>query len=166
MHFAPDSPHPDDESTPSTSPDASARPISSEPEGAVPPGYDWPTHGGYLGCLLGLVAACLVGGFLGSTLFAALSADRIVPGWASAVLTVVVFVAVIVGLGRLGWWLGKRFYREYPQPSGRTWGEDDDYVAPGTEAGAGASGDSVSASAQPVAGEVSSGVQERGLPEH
>ncbi|MGH2505564.1 MAG: hypothetical protein ACRDID_23885, partial [Ktedonobacterales bacterium] len=23
--------------------------------GATPPGYDWPTHGGYLGCLIGVM---------------------------------------------------------------------------------------------------------------
>jgi hypothetical protein len=86
-------------------------------EGAVPPGYDWPTHGGYLGCLISLIASCLIGGFLGSTLFAALSYWRIVPGIVSILLTIAVYAAVFVGLGRLGWRLGKRFYREYPQPA-------------------------------------------------
>jgi len=49
-------------------------------EGAVPPGYDWTTHGGYLGCLIGLMASCLFGAFLGSTLFAALSCSSPIPG--------------------------------------------------------------------------------------
>jgi len=84
-------------------------------EGAVPPGYDWPTHGGYLGCLLGLMASCLIGGFLGSTLFPALGYSNAMPKVVAAVLTVVVFLGITVGLGRLGWILGKRFYREYPQ---------------------------------------------------
>jgi hypothetical protein len=84
-------------------------------EGAVPPGYDWPTHGGYLGCLIGLIASCLIGGFLGSTLFPALGYSNAVPKGVAAVLTVVVFLGITVGLGRLGWILGKRFYREYPQ---------------------------------------------------
>ena len=48
------------------------RPPRIRRKGAVPPGYDWPTHGGYLGCLLSLIASCLIGGFLGTTLFAAL----------------------------------------------------------------------------------------------
>jgi hypothetical protein len=37
---------------------------------------------------------------------------------------VVVFVACVIGGGRLGWALGKRFYREYPHER-PTWGEDD-----------------------------------------
>jgi hypothetical protein len=84
-------------------------------EGAVPPGYDWPTHGGYLGCLLSLMASCLIGGFLGTTLFPALGYSHAVPKVVAAVLTVVVYLAIAVGLGRLGWILGKRYYREYPQ---------------------------------------------------
>lgn len=97
---------------------------------AVPPGYDWPTHGGYLGCLLGTMASCLIGGFVGSTFFPTLAHYHWVPGWVAASLTVVVFVAIVFGIGRLGFVLGKRFYREYPQPAPKTWGEDDDYVDP------------------------------------
>ncbi|MGO8949858.1 MAG: hypothetical protein ACLQUY_19820 [Ktedonobacterales bacterium] len=89
-------------------------------EGAVPPGYDWPTHGGYLGCLLSLVASCLVGGFLGTTLFAALGYWHVLPSVVTLLLTIGVFVAVAIGFGRLGWILGKRFYRDYSadQPGG------------------------------------------------
>ena len=93
--------------------------IPDEGEGAVPPGYDWPTHGGYLGCLLAVMASCLIGGFLGTTFFAALGYQQIVPKPITALLTVVVFVAVTIGLGRLGWVLGKRFYREYPRSPGK-----------------------------------------------
>lgn len=96
-------------------------------EGAVPPGYDWPTHGGYLGCLLGVMASCLIGGFVGSTLFPALAHYNLVPGWVAGLLTLVVFVLLVVGIGRVGYALGRRFLREYPQPAGKTWGEDDDY---------------------------------------
>jgi hypothetical protein len=95
-------------------------------EGAVPPGYDWPTHGGYLGCLLSVIASCLIGGFLGSTFFSALSHLKVLPVWAAAMLTVAIFVGCVVGLGRLGWVLGRRFYREYPQPYTPVWGEDDE----------------------------------------
>ena len=107
-------------------------------EGAVPAGYDWPTHGGYLGCLIGLMASCLIGAFLGSTLFAALSCSSpipgdtliqgcrpLLPGVVSALLTVVAFVVATIVLARLGWTLGKRFLREYPQPR-PTWGESDE----------------------------------------
>jgi hypothetical protein len=104
-----------------------AVPAAEDPqEGAVPPGYDWPTHGGYLGCLLSLMASCLIGGFLGTTLFRALGYPKVV----TAVLTIVVYLGITVGLGRLGWILGKRFYREYPQTrresSGRAGPEEKD----------------------------------------
>ena len=97
-----------------------ANPDELAVEGAVPPGYDWPTHGGYLGCLIGLVASLLVGGFLGTTIFAALSYSRVVSPVVSLVLTICVFLVVTFGLCRLGWALGKRFYRDYtpnPPPS-------------------------------------------------
>lgn len=99
-------------------------------EGAVPPGYDWPTHGGYLGCLFGLMASCIITGFFGSTLFPALAHYNLVPGWVAGLLTLAVFVLLFAGIGRLGYALGKRFLREYPQPTGKTWGEDDDYEPP------------------------------------
>jgi hypothetical protein len=97
-----------------------------EPEGAVPPGYDWPTHGGYLGCLLGLLAACVVGGFIGSSLDKAIQWYNWAPGVVSALIVVAVYVVAIGALCALGWTLGKRFYRAYPQSRGRTWGEHDD----------------------------------------
>jgi hypothetical protein len=72
------------------------------------------------------MASCLIGGFLGTTLFPALGFSHAVPKVVAAVLTVVVYIGVAVGLGRLGWVLGKRFYREYPQ----TRGENSDRAAP------------------------------------
>lgn len=105
--------------------------LSADPyDHAVPPGYDWPTHGGYLGCLLGLMASCLIGGFVGSTFFPTLAHYHWMPGWVAGLLTVMVFVLIVVVVGRLGYILGKRFFREYPQPGRKTWGEDDDYVDP------------------------------------
>ncbi len=94
--------------------------------GAVPPGYDWPTHGGYLGCLLGMLPACLVAGFLSSTFVAwpwFNGKSNLHPVLASAVI-VALFVVCVYGFGRIGWVLGRRFYRKYPRP-GPTWGEDD-----------------------------------------
>lgn len=89
-------------------------------EGAVPPGYDWPTHGGYLGCLMGLMAACILGGFLGSLLvgFASVSPLAIIVTVAPVRIAIILmtFVATMFVLGRVGWRLGRRFYREYPQP--------------------------------------------------
>lgn len=98
-------------------------------EGAVPPGYDWPTHGGYLGCLLGVMASCLLGGFIGSTMFPAFAHYNLMPGWVAGLLTLAVYVLLVAGIGRLGYVLGRRFLREYAQPAGKTWGEDDDYDA-------------------------------------
>jgi hypothetical protein len=93
-------------------------------EGAVPPGYDWPTHGGYLGCLLGMLPACLIAAFLGSTFVAVLNKSGVVSPVVAAILVVVLFVACIAGFGRIGWLLGRRFYRKYPRTGG-AWGEDD-----------------------------------------
>lgn len=94
-------------------------------EGAVPPGYDWPTHGGYLGCLMGVVALSIVGTLLAAPLLAVLTYTEIVPLPVAWLLTVLVFLLCIFGGGRLGWALGKRFYREYPHDR-PTWGESDD----------------------------------------
>ncbi len=98
--------------------------------GATPPGYDWPTHGGYLGCLLGVMVACLIAplgylvfGFLGALLHPALGGFGVA---LAVVATVAVYLAVFVALSRLGWRMGKRFLREYEQPSRPVWGEDDE----------------------------------------
>lgn len=97
-------------------------------EGAVPPGYDWPTHGGYLGCLMGVVAATFVALLVTAPVL--YFAD--LPLAAVWLLRVLIFVACIIGGGRLGWALGKRFYREYPHER-PTWGEDDDAEVEGVE---------------------------------
>jgi hypothetical protein len=98
--------------------------------GATPPGYDWPTHGGYLGCLLGVMVACLLAP-LGYILFGFVGAFLVHPlggfGVALAIiLTVAAYLAIFVALTRLGWYMGKRFLREYEQPARPVWGEDDD----------------------------------------
>jgi hypothetical protein len=92
-------------------------------EGAVPPGYDWPTHGGYLGCLMGLVAACLLAGFVGSFVIGLISVTPVAvlvsTSFARIALLVLSFAICFGALGSVGWKLGKRFYREYPQPTPR-----------------------------------------------
>jgi hypothetical protein len=94
--------------------------------GAVPPGYDWPTHGGYLGCLLGLMPACLVAGFLSSTFVAWpwFNGKSNLPPVVAGILIVLLFVVCVYGFGRIGWVLGRRFYRKYPRMV-PTWGEDE-----------------------------------------
>ncbi|HUY76992.1 MAG TPA: hypothetical protein VMV29_09490 [Ktedonobacterales bacterium] len=107
------------------SPDAEEAPITEDPhEGATPPGYDeWPTHGGYLGCLMGVVLALVLApvgyilfGLIGSALFQPLGYAGV---WLAGAITVIVYLVCFVGLVRLGWRLGKHFYREYPLPAGQ-----------------------------------------------
>jgi hypothetical protein len=103
-----------------------ATPSPEEPDdGAVPPGYDWPTHGGYLGCLMGTIAGVIVGGFLGANLFSFLWAAKLLPGPIFVVLALGVFVGCIWLLGQIGWRLGRRYYHAYAQPVRPVWGEDD-----------------------------------------
>lgn len=101
---------------------ASGAPAEEDPtEGAVPPGYDWPTHGGYLGCLFGLIVSCLLCGLVGAPI-AEFSDNHLMPAPLAIGITLLLAVIFAVILGRVGWVLGKRFYREYPQPAGRrTW---------------------------------------------
>ncbi len=116
--------HPADPESPQVV--AAAPPHPERYEGAVPPGYDWPTHGGYLGCLLGLMAACLLGGFA-AKLVGLYTYYHGITGFANVFVLVAVFAVVIIACTNIGWRLGRRFYREYaPHP---TWGESDAYVA-------------------------------------
>ncbi|HET9110638.1 MAG TPA: hypothetical protein VFN78_07430 [Ktedonobacterales bacterium] len=124
---------PIEESTERAEPSDSARVVDSEDEryrGATPPGYDWPTHGGYLGCLLGVMIACLLAplgyivfGFVGAFLVHPLGGVGIA---LAVIITVGAYLAVFVALTRLGWSMGKRFLREYEQPMRPVWGEDDE----------------------------------------
>ncbi len=115
------SPAPTPDEADATDPTAE-QPAEDPYEGATPPGYDeWPTHGGYLGCLMGVVLAFvlapigyIVFGLIGSALFPSLGYAGV---WLAGAITVIAYLACFVGLARLGWRLGKRFYREYPQPA-------------------------------------------------
>ncbi len=108
---------------------ATAAPPPPDPyEGAVPPGYDWPTHGGYLGCLLGIMASCLIGGFAGK-LVGLFTYYQNITGIANVLLIGATFVLAAIILGTLGWRLGQRFLREYARRP--TWGEDDSYAPEG-----------------------------------
>jgi hypothetical protein len=61
----------------------------------------------------------VLGGFLGSFLVGLLSVTPLhfLVGAAPARIAIIVgvFLATLIALGRVGWALGKRFYREYPQ---------------------------------------------------
>jgi hypothetical protein len=120
-------PHPADEPAETTGAEAATTPdmeAESPEAGAAPPGYDWPTHGGYLGCLLGLLPGCLIASFFSTTFVAVLNKAQIVPPAAAGALVVVLFIACVIGFGRVGWVLGRRYYRRYAG-SEATWGEDD-----------------------------------------
>ena len=122
--------------------------------GAVPPGYDWPTHGGYLGCLLGLLPACLLAGFISSTFIAWpwFNGKGNLPTVVVVALIIIIFAACIYGFARLGWTLGRRFYRKYPQPE-PTWGESDN--APSASGISGAAEQDASQDIQGIQGEAS-----------
>ena len=130
-----DSQHPSSDPEPAREPDVADEdgsggvgdpyaPSSDPYEGAVPQGYDWPTHGGYLGCLMGLIVACLSAGFLGSLVIGLVSVSPlntlVGAPFARIMVLALSFVVCFSVLGRVGWLLGRRFYREYPQsgPSG------------------------------------------------
>jgi hypothetical protein len=97
-------------------------PDAEDPQaGAVPPGYDWPTHGGYLGCLFGLIVSCLLCGLVGAPL-AEISGHGLLSAPLTIGITLLLAAIFAFILGRVGWVLGRRFFREYPQPAGRrTW---------------------------------------------
>ena len=97
-------------------------PDDEDPQaGAVPPGYDWPTHGGYLGCLIGLIVSCLLCGAVGAPI-AEFNDHHVLSAPLAIAITLLFAALFAVVLGRVGWVLGRRFYREYPQPAGRrTW---------------------------------------------
>lgn len=115
-----------DDEAPASAVDASQR--DARYEGATPPGYDeWPTHGGYLGCLLGVMTACVLAplgyiifGFLGSLLSPSLGTFGVV---LAGVVTAALYLAVFIGIARLGWTMGRRFLREYDEPARPRWGE-------------------------------------------
>ena len=76
---------------------------------------------------MGVVVGLVVGGFLGSLLIGLLSVSPLagVVSVAAARLTVLAltFFATLILMGRVGYRLGRRFYREYPPPERSQLGE-------------------------------------------
>ncbi len=97
-------------------PTEAPQPASGEPASPDDPSAleEWPTHGGYLGCLMAIIFGCLLSGFLGSELISFVHYTTRGPAAIFITLAVLVMIAGIILFGRLGWWLGRRFYREYP----------------------------------------------------
>lgn len=82
---------------------------------------EWMTHGGPLGCLLAIVFGCLLAAFIASPLIrgSALAAKQGLDlGFGLAALAIMVGGIIIFGI--IGWWLGKRLFREYPAPTPRS----------------------------------------------
>lgn len=82
---------------------------------------EWPTHGGYLGCLMGLFMGCLLAGFIGSPLAQYIQKHGGSPGLTVAFIagSAAIMLLGFYLFGRLGWAVGKRVYREYPAPTAR-----------------------------------------------
>lgn len=77
----------------------------SEKPKSDPDDYPWPeTSGGPLGCLLGFLMGFALGAFIFADLYIHVNLFAILAAFIPAII-----------LGWIGWKLGKRFYREYPQ---------------------------------------------------
>lgn len=99
---------PTDASTPSATPDA-VPPVNAEEE--------WPTHGGYLGCLIAIMFGCLFAAFFASPLvqgaYRTTHGAGIGYGPTLNVAAIVIMIAGLIAFGRIGWAIGKRVFREY-----------------------------------------------------
>jgi hypothetical protein len=90
---------------------------TQENEISQPPEEEWLTHGGYLGCLLAMVFGCLLAAFIATPLIRGTQLASI-QNWGVAFTISAIFI-MIVGIslfGWIGWKIGKRIFREYPQP--------------------------------------------------
>lgn len=88
---------------------------TNDPEGAIPPGEEWMTHGGYLGCLIAITFGCLLASFVASPLVRGLSLAKQGTAIGFVVGAIILMLLGIIIFGRMGWWIGKRVYREYPE---------------------------------------------------
>lgn len=79
---------------------------------------EWPTHGGPLGCLVGLMFGFLLAGFLGSTLISFVHFSKAGAGGWYIFSAVVVMLVFSILFANIGWRIGKRIYRHY-EPSPR-----------------------------------------------
>lgn len=106
-----------------------ATPTSDTPQGedTLPPEARGETNGGPLGCCLGVMVGLLLS--LSLAVLSRLYADPLGPlfqgnysvlGLLVRILMLILAVGLAIVLGRAGWRLGKRFYREYDPPSVRT----------------------------------------------
>ncbi len=77
---------------------------------------EWPTHGGYLGCLMGIMFGCLAAAFIASPLVrgAVHAASDI--GFQLNASALVIMLLGIIAFGYIGWKIGKRAFRDYTLP--------------------------------------------------
>jgi hypothetical protein len=103
-----------------TSEGASATP---SPEDMVPPEARGEANGGPLGCCLGVTVGmflsltlAVLSRFYGDPLSALFQHNYAALGLVVRILMGILIVVLAIVCGRLGWKLGKRFYREYEPP--------------------------------------------------
>jgi hypothetical protein len=84
---------------------------------------EWLTHGGYLGCLLAIIFGCLIAAFLASPLIRSAAHANQGTGFELNLGAAIVMIVGIAVFGRIGWWIGKRVYHEYPEPVPRRRGK-------------------------------------------
>jgi hypothetical protein len=80
---------------------------------------------------MGTVSGIMVAGFINAFLFTFLPARGLLAGPLFVLFALAVFFGCVWLLGRIGYRLGKRFYRAYQQPVHPVWGEDDEAPAGG-----------------------------------
>jgi hypothetical protein len=103
-----------------------AEPEATAPEAALPPEAQGEANGGPLGCCLGVmigmllsISVALLSRLASGPLGQLFQSNYSLVGVLTRILMgILVFVLAIV-CGRIGWKLGKRFYREYEPPTPR-----------------------------------------------
>ncbi len=94
---------------------------SETPEDTLPPEARGEANGGPLGCCLGMMIGLLLGGVLLSLSLTALNYSSAthnygLAGWLVRILIGILAFVLAVVFARIGWKLGKRFFREYEPP--------------------------------------------------
>lgn len=76
---------------------------------------EWPTHGGYLGCLMGIMFGCLAAAFIASPLVR--GATHVVAniGFQLNASALVIMLIGIMLFGFIGWKIGKRIFRDFSE---------------------------------------------------
>jgi hypothetical protein len=100
-------------------------------EDTLPPEARGEANGGPLGCCLGMIIGLLLGGVLLSLSLTALNYSSAthnygLAGWLVRILIGILAFVLAVVFARIGWKLGKRFFREYETPVAKERGRRSD----------------------------------------